>query len=135
MPDEPGHTAVIALEGNALAPSGAHSTITDPFRHSRESLAPVVELALDGWRACVVRGGTLPIAGPGAGTVGRIGDVTGRSLECALRRARSRHADATGTTRGEAGTTDAAAWLPSRETGRPGAGRRTQQFDFLRRPR
>jgi carbamate kinase len=56
MPDEPGHTAVIALGGTALAPSGAHSTITDPFRHTRERLAPVVDLALDGWRLCIGHG-------------------------------------------------------------------------------
>ena len=54
MPDEPGHTAVIALGANALAPSGAHSTITHQSRHPRERLAPVVDLTLDGRRLRVV---------------------------------------------------------------------------------
>src|SRR6476661_256265 len=48
--------AVIALGGNALAPSGEVSTIYDQFRHARESLAPIVELALAGWNVCVVHG-------------------------------------------------------------------------------
>src|SRR4028119_1704886 len=56
MPRPSGPTAVIALGGNALAPSGARSTITDQFQHTRESLAPVVDLARDGWRLCVVHG-------------------------------------------------------------------------------
>ena len=42
-PDAP--TAVIALGGNALAPAGEKSTIYDQFRHTRESLGPIVELA------------------------------------------------------------------------------------------
>ena len=48
--------AVIALGGNALAPAGERSTIYDQFRHTRESLGPIVELALDGWNVCVVHG-------------------------------------------------------------------------------
>lgn len=49
-------TAVIAVGGNALSPSGERSTIADQFRHSRESLGPIVDLALDGWRVVVVHG-------------------------------------------------------------------------------
>src|SRR6185503_13141971 len=33
-------TAVVALGGNALAPSGEASTVYDQFRHTRESLGP-----------------------------------------------------------------------------------------------
>src|SRR6478672_7393654 len=53
-PDAP--TAVIALGGNALAPAGENSTIYDQFRHTRESLGPIVDLALRGWNVCVVHG-------------------------------------------------------------------------------
>jgi carbamate kinase len=48
--------AVIALGGNALSPPGERATITDQFRHTRESLAPVVSLARDGWCIAVVHG-------------------------------------------------------------------------------
>jgi len=48
--------AVIALGGNALAPGGERSNIYDQFRHTRESLGPIVDLALDGWNVCVVHG-------------------------------------------------------------------------------
>ncbi len=49
-------TIVIALGGNALAPPGERATIVDQFRHARESLAAVVEMAADGWRIVVVHG-------------------------------------------------------------------------------
>ena len=49
-------TAVIALGGNALAPAGEKSTIYDQFRHTRASLGPIVDLAIDGWNVCVVHG-------------------------------------------------------------------------------
>jgi hypothetical protein len=39
-------TAVIAVGGNALSPPGETSTIGDQFRHTRESLGPIVDLAL-----------------------------------------------------------------------------------------
>src|SRR5439155_636976 len=49
-------TAVVALGGNALAPAGERATIYDQFRHTRESLGPIVELALAGWSVCIVHG-------------------------------------------------------------------------------
>src|SRR5258707_13310400 len=49
-------TAVIAVGGNALSPPGERSTIGDQFRHTRESLGPIVDFALDGWRGVVVHG-------------------------------------------------------------------------------
>src|SRR5215217_5517082 len=49
-------TAVIALGGNALAPTGETSNVYDQFRHTRESLGPIVELALAGWNVCIVHG-------------------------------------------------------------------------------
>lgn len=41
-------TAVVALGGNALSPAGERSTIADQFRHTRESLGPVVGLVMEG---------------------------------------------------------------------------------------
>ncbi|HJU75800.1 MAG TPA: carbamate kinase, partial [Gemmatimonadaceae bacterium] len=100
--------AVIALGGNALAPSGEKTTIYDQFRHTRESLDPIVDLALDGWNVCVVHGNgpqvgdellrnelardkacPLPLGVLVAATAGWIGYMIQQSLENALRRAGS----------------------------------------------
>ncbi|HEU4641720.1 MAG TPA: carbamate kinase [Gemmatimonadaceae bacterium] len=110
----PHGTAVIALGGNALSPAGERSTIHDQFRHTRESLGPVVDLALDGWQLCVVHGNgpqvgdelvrnelaraevaPLPLGVLVAGTAGWIGYMIQQSLENALRRAGSPRAVAT----------------------------------------
>jgi carbamate kinase len=99
-------TAVIAVGGNALSPPGERSTIADQFRHSRESLGPIVDLALDGWNVVVVHGNgpqvgdelvrnekarsevaPLPLGVLVAGTAGWIGYMLQQSLENALRRA------------------------------------------------
>jgi len=97
-------TAVVALGGNALSPPGERSTIADQFRHTRESLAPIVELALDGWRLCIVHGNgpqvgdelvrnevaradvePLPLGILVGATAGWIGYMIQQSLENALR--------------------------------------------------
>jgi carbamate kinase len=99
-------TAVIAVGGNALSPPGERSTIGDQFRHTRESLGPIVDLALDGWRVVVVHGNgpqvgdelvrnekarsevaPLPLGVLVAGTAGWIGYMLQQSLENALRKA------------------------------------------------
>jgi len=99
-------TAVIAVGGNALSPPGEHSTIADQFRHTRESLGPIVDFALDGWRVVVVHGNgpqvgdelvrnekarsevaPLPLGVLVAGTAGWIGYMLQQSLENALRKA------------------------------------------------
>ena len=49
-------TAVLALGGNALSRAGESAGITNQFRHARESVAPIVELARDGWRIAIVHG-------------------------------------------------------------------------------
>jgi carbamate kinase len=49
-------TAVLALGGNALARSGEIPTVANQFRHARESVAPIVELARQGWRIVIVHG-------------------------------------------------------------------------------
>ena len=97
-------TAVVALGGNALSPPGERSTIADQFRHTRESLAPIVDLARDGWRLCVVHGNgpqvgdelvrnevaradvePLPLGILVGATAGWIGYMIQQSLENALR--------------------------------------------------
>jgi len=101
-------TAVIAIGGNALSPPGERSTIADQFRHTRESLGPIVDLVLDGWRVVVVHGNgpqvgdelvrnekarsevaPLPLGVLVAGTAGWIGYMLQQSLENALRKAGS----------------------------------------------
>jgi carbamate kinase len=103
---EPSRTAVIAIGGNALSPPGEHSTIADQFRHTRESLGPIVDFALEGWRVVVVHGNgpqvgdelvrnekarsevaPLPLGVLVAGTAGWIGYMLQQSLENALRKA------------------------------------------------
>lgn len=97
-------TAVIALGGNALSPAGERSTIQDQFRHTRDSLAQVVQLIGDGWSVCIVHGNgpqvgdelvrneeargsvePLPLGVLVAGTAGWIGYMIQQSLGNALR--------------------------------------------------
>ncbi|HEX6252396.1 MAG TPA: carbamate kinase [Gemmatimonadaceae bacterium] len=97
---------MVALGGNALSPAGERSTIHDQFRHTRESLGPVVDLVLDGWNAVVVHGNgpqvgdalvrnevaraevsPLPLGVLVAATAGWIGYMIQQSLANALRRA------------------------------------------------
>jgi carbamate kinase len=47
---------VVALGGNAVAPPGERPTIANQFRHTRESLAPIVQLARAGWHITLVHG-------------------------------------------------------------------------------
>src|SRR5256886_7315330 len=58
----PPGTIVVALGGNAVAPPGERPTISNQFRHTRASLAPIVELARQGWHIALVHGN-----GPQAG--------------------------------------------------------------------
>jgi carbamate kinase len=104
----------VALGGNALSPAGTRSTIHDQFRHTRESLGPIVDLARDGWKLCIVHGNgpqvgdelvrnelargqvdPLPLGVLVAGTAGWIGYMIQQSLENALRRANSSRTVAT----------------------------------------
>lgn len=98
-------TAVVALGGNALSPPGERSTIADQFRHTRESLGPIVDLASEGWNLCIVHGNgpqvgdelvrnevareevaPLPLGVLVANTAGWIGYMVQQSVENALRR-------------------------------------------------
>jgi carbamate kinase len=129
-------TAVIALGGNALAPSGESSTIYDQFRHTRESLAPIVDLALAGWNVCVVHGNgpqvgdelvrqeaareeasPLPLGVLVAATAGWIGYMIQQSLYNALRKAGSPRRVATIVTQIMVDPTDAALHDPTKFIG------------------
>jgi carbamate kinase len=101
-----GPVIVVALGGNALAPAGEPATIANQFRHTRESLAPIVDLAREGWRIAVVHGNgpqvgdslarnelaspevePLPLGVLVAETAGWIGYMIQQSLRNALERA------------------------------------------------
>jgi carbamate kinase len=100
-------TAVLALGGNALAQPGEPATITNQFRRARQSVAPIVELARQGWRLVIVHGNgpqvgdelirnevarkvaePLPLGVLVAETAGWIGYMLQQSLQNALAVAR-----------------------------------------------
>lgn len=109
LPGFPGpepRTMVVALGGNALSRSGESATIANQFRHARESVGPIVELARQGWRLAIVHGNgpqvgdellrhelaretvePLPLGVLVAATAGWIGYMLQQSLENGLRRA------------------------------------------------
>lgn len=129
-------TAVIALGGNALSPPGERATIADQFRHTRASVASIVDLALDGWKLCVVHGNgpqvgdeltrneiasaevePLPLGVLVASTAGWIGYMIQQSLENALRKAGSRRDVVTVITQVEVSPDDPALADPTKYIG------------------
>ena len=107
QPESKMRTAVLALGGNALARSDEPATVTNQFRHARESVAPIVELARQGWRIVIVHGNgpqvgdellrneaarkvaePLPLGVLVAETAGWIGYMLQQSLQNALAAAR-----------------------------------------------
>jgi carbamate kinase len=99
-------TIVVALGGNAVAPPGERPTIANQFRHTRASLAPIVELARAGWQIALVHGNgpqvgddlarnelaadeiePLPLGVLVAATAGWMGYMIQQSLQNALARA------------------------------------------------
>jgi carbamate kinase len=136
MPQDAQHVAVIALGGNALAPAGERATIHDQFRHTRESLDPIVDLVLDGWDVCVVHGNgpqvgdellrnelargeaaPLPLGVLVAATAGWIGYMIQQSLENALRRRGSSREVATVITQTHIAPDDEALHVPTKFIG------------------
>jgi len=102
----PPGTIVVALGGNAVAPPGERPTISNQFRHTRASLAPIVDLAAAGWQIVLVHGNgpqvgdelarnelasdqvePLPLGVLVAGTAGWMGYMIQQSLQNALARA------------------------------------------------
>ena len=129
-------TAVVALGGNALAPSGDRSSIYDQFRHTRQSLTPIIDLALEGWKLCVVHGNgpqvgdelarnelarlqvsPLPLGVLVAATAGWIGYMIQQSIENALRRAGSDRRVATVITQVHVSPADPALAAPTKFIG------------------
>src|SRR4051812_21982385 len=142
-------TAVIALGGIALAPAGERSTIYDQFRHTRESLGPIVDLVRNGWNVCVVHGNgpqvgdelvrnesarleanPLPLGVLVAATAGWIGYMVQQSLENALRRAGSERDVATIITQVQVNKDDPALRKPTKFIGQPLS---TERANELRR--
>lgn len=99
-------TAVVAVGGNALSPEGEPAAIANQFRHSRESLASIVDFVRHGWNVAVVHGNgpqvgdallrnqcardrvsELPLGVLVAATAGWIGYMMQQSLQNALARA------------------------------------------------
>ena len=99
-------TIVVALGGNAVAPPNERPTISNQFRHTRASLAPIVDLAAAGWNIVLVHGNgpqvgdelarnelaadqvePLPLGVLVAGTAGWMGYMIQQSLQNALERA------------------------------------------------
>ena len=130
--------AVIALGGNALAPAGESPTVYDQFRHTRQSLGPIVELVRAGWNVCVVHGNgpqvgdelvrnevareeanPLPLGVLVAATAGWIGYMIQQSLENALMRAGVARDVGTVITQVEVDPSDPAMRKPTKFIGRP----------------
>src|SRR5688500_8667564 len=118
-PPRDDRTIVVALGGNALQPEGARGDIHQQFRHTRESLGAVVDLAGKGWRIAIVHGSgaqiggerrrrerarshmaTPPVGAAGASTAGWIGYMSQQPLQDSLERARINRRVATLITRG-----------------------------------
>jgi carbamate kinase len=105
-PSQAPGSIVIALGGNAVAPPNERPTISNQFRHTRASLAPIVDLAAAGWNIVLVHGNgpqvgdelarneiagdqvePLPLGVLVAGTAGWMGYMIQQSLQNALERA------------------------------------------------
>jgi carbamate kinase len=130
-------SVVVALGGNALAPAEEEGTIAEQFRHTRESLGSIVELARAGWRIAIVHGNgpqvgnallrqelardrvpPLPLGVLVAATQGWIGYMIQQSLENALADAGVRRQVVTVVTQVLIDRTDPSSREPSKPIGR-----------------
>ena len=101
----PQKTAVIALGGNAISPSGETGTISEQFAHTRESLAAIMNFVHEGYNLCITHGNgpqvgdellrmdlthdiipPLPLGVCVAGTQGTIGYMIEQSLQNKLKK-------------------------------------------------
>jgi carbamate kinase len=133
-----GRVAVIALGGNALARADEPPTVVNQFRRARESMAPIVQLARDGWQIVLVHGNgpqvgdevlrnesarrlvePLPLGVLVAETAGWIGYMLQQSLQNALAAARVDRQVITVVTQTLVDRFDPALGLPSKPIGHP----------------
>jgi len=103
-----GRSVVVAIGGNALSPAGELASVANQFRHTRDSMEPIVDLAMQGWKIAVVHGNgpqvgdelqrnevarakveQLPLGVLVAATAGWIGYMIQQSLQNALEAAGS----------------------------------------------
>ncbi|MBT8461343.1 MAG: carbamate kinase [Gemmatimonadetes bacterium] len=103
-----GRSVVVAIGGNALSPAGESASVGNQFQHTRDSMEPIVNLALQGWNIAVVHGNgpqvgdelqrnevarskveQLPLGVLVAATAGWIGYMIQQSLQNALEAAGS----------------------------------------------
>jgi len=131
-------TAVLALGGNALSRADEPPTIANQFRRARESMAPMVELAREGWRIVLVHGNgpqvgdslmrnelarrlvePLPLGVLVAETAGWIGYMLQQSLQNALAAARVDRGVATLITQTLVDRYDPALATPTKPIGQP----------------
>ena len=131
-------TIVVALGGNAVAPSNERPTISNQFRHTRESLAPIVDLARAGWGIVLVHGNgpqvgddlarnelaaeqvePLPLGVLVAATAGWMGYMIQQSLQNALARAAVDRAVVTLITQTECAANDPNLRNPTKPIGHP----------------
>ncbi len=101
-------SVVVAIGGNALSPAGESASVGNQFRHTRDSMESIVNLALQGWNIAVVHGNgpqvgdelqrnevarskveQLPLGVLVAATAGWIGYMIQQSLQNALEAAGS----------------------------------------------
>jgi carbamate kinase len=127
----------VAIGGNALSPSGESASVANQFRHTRESLVPIVNLAIEGWRIAIVHGNgpqvgdellrnqiardeveQLPLGVQVAETAGWIGYMIQQSLQNALRSAGSDRRVVTLVTQARVEPDDPALEHPSKFIGR-----------------
>jgi carbamate kinase len=130
-------TVVVALGGIALLPPGERGDIHQQFAYTRQSLAPVVAMARDGWRIAIVHGNgpqigdelyrnemaraelpPLPLGVLVAATAGWIGYMLQQSLQNALERARIKRDVVTVITQVVVDPDDAATHEPIKPIGR-----------------
>lgn len=131
-------SVVVAIGGNALSPAGESADVHSQFRHTRESLAPIVEFARRGWGVALVHGNgpqvgdelrraelargevePLPLGVLVAGTAGWIGYMIQQSLQNALERAGVDRRVATLVTQVRVDPEDPAFRRPTKFVGRP----------------
>lgn len=131
-------TIVVALGGNAVAPPNERPTISNQFRHTRESLAPIVDLARAGWGIVLVHGNgpqvgddlarnelaadqvePLPLGVLVAATAGWMGYMIQQSLQNALAHAGVDRAVVTLITQTECAANDPNLRNPTKPIGHP----------------